>query len=236
MNRYILMIICAAITSPSFAQPQIRVLGDTVCDFDTIYQGEKREAIFEIMNTGNQPLLVQNIESSCGCTAALMSADLIAPNATARLVANFDSKGLLGPMQKVVYVRTNDPVRPELQLGISGSVAQEIESDLYQLTFSHATAGKTTREKITLRNVVTRPIRLLRLISPYKSFRLHFREVVLMPNEAVALDAEFTPVEPGFFSGEVIIQTDSKRQNEISIRFSADVPWPDDFREKLKSP
>ena len=90
MNRYVLMIFCAAIASPAFAQPQMRLLGNTICDFDTIYQGEKREAIFEIMNIWNQPLLVWNIESSRGCTASLMSVDLFSPNSTAWLVASFD--------------------------------------------------------------------------------------------------------------------------------------------------
>jgi len=38
--------------------------------FGEIYQGQQLEHAFRLENTGNAPLLIERIRSSCGCTAA----------------------------------------------------------------------------------------------------------------------------------------------------------------------
>ncbi|MBR5611780.1 MAG: DUF1573 domain-containing protein, partial [Bacteroidaceae bacterium] len=45
-------------------------LPETEKDFGTIPLNEKREYIFKLVNTGNKPLVVYDVVTSCGCTKA----------------------------------------------------------------------------------------------------------------------------------------------------------------------
>jgi len=38
-------------------------------DFGDIYQGDKVAHTFKFENSGNQPLIITNVQTTCGCTA-----------------------------------------------------------------------------------------------------------------------------------------------------------------------
>jgi hypothetical protein len=43
---------------------------ETVIDFGTIKTGDKKQVSFQITNTGNVPLIINRVSTSCGCTVA----------------------------------------------------------------------------------------------------------------------------------------------------------------------
>ena len=58
-------------------------LKETEYSFGKIPQGKPVYHSFEIVNTGSQPLKLDNVQASCGCTTPEWSHDPIAPGATA---------------------------------------------------------------------------------------------------------------------------------------------------------
>ena len=42
-------------------------------DFGEITQGEKVEHVFEFENVGNEPLILSDVRTTCGCTAPEMA-------------------------------------------------------------------------------------------------------------------------------------------------------------------
>jgi hypothetical protein len=76
-------------------------------DFGDIYQGDKVEHIFKLENTGNQPLIITNVQTTCGCTATEWPREPVMPGETASLKVNFDSAGKYGRQNKVISVISN---------------------------------------------------------------------------------------------------------------------------------
>jgi hypothetical protein len=72
-----------------------------------------------ITNRGTQPLTLQIERPIPGVTQAELSADTVAPGQTATLSLKMKWRDILkGDTQNVfVFLKTNDPVRPRLQLG-----------------------------------------------------------------------------------------------------------------------
>jgi hypothetical protein len=79
---------------------------------------------FPIQNQGNEPLLVTGVTTSCGCTVAELSSSVIPPGQRADLVVIFDPAyhETVGPVTRVVWVETNDPDTPLLELRLDADV------------------------------------------------------------------------------------------------------------------
>lgn len=82
-------------------------------DFGEITQGEKVEHVFEFENTGNEPLILSDVRTTCGCTAPEWPREPIAPGKTGRLKVVFNSAGKMGMQNKVITVMSNAVNNPE---------------------------------------------------------------------------------------------------------------------------
>lgn len=76
-------------------------------DFGDIYQGDKVEHIFTFENTGNEPLIITNVQTTCGCTAPEWPRDPVVPGQTADIKVVFNSAGKMGRQTKVITVVSN---------------------------------------------------------------------------------------------------------------------------------
>jgi hypothetical protein len=76
-------------------------------DFGTILQGEVVTASFHFTNTGNAPLLISNVQTSCGCTVGEFPHDPIAPGKDGVIKATYNSKGHHGFQSRSLTVVSN---------------------------------------------------------------------------------------------------------------------------------
>lgn len=76
-------------------------------DFGDIFQGDKVEHVFEFENTGNEPLIITNVQTTCGCTAPEWPKDPVAPGQSGKIKVVFNSTGKIGRQNKVITVVSN---------------------------------------------------------------------------------------------------------------------------------
>ena len=76
-------------------------------DFGDIVQGDKVEHVFELENTGNEPLILSDVRTTCGCTAPEWPREPIVPGETASIKVVFNSSGKMGIQNKVITVMSN---------------------------------------------------------------------------------------------------------------------------------
>jgi hypothetical protein len=112
MRGLVLLIsICASMVFKTTAQnsdgPELSWEKPTY-DFGDIYQGEKVEHTFKFVNSGKEPLVITNVQVTCGCTTPKgWPRDPIMPGGKAELVVLFDSSNKIGRQNKVVTVVSN---------------------------------------------------------------------------------------------------------------------------------
>ncbi len=80
----------------------------TSYEFGDIYKGDKVQHTFKFTNTGSSPLIITNVEVTCGCTIPKgWPRDPIMPGNRGELQVQFDSSGKFGRQNKVVTVVSN---------------------------------------------------------------------------------------------------------------------------------
>lgn len=76
---------------------------------------------FTFLNTGTEPILISNVQASCGCTTPGWSTEPILPGKEGFVTAQFNPIGRPGPFIKGLTISTNG-VPDKLQLTIKGEV------------------------------------------------------------------------------------------------------------------
>ncbi|OJW81926.1 MAG: hypothetical protein BGO69_15380 [Bacteroidetes bacterium 46-16] len=78
-----------------------------VHDFGTVEEGPTADFEFSFTNTGKEPILLQNVHASCGCTTPSYSKDPVLPGKTGIVKASYNTSGRPGPFTKSITVATN---------------------------------------------------------------------------------------------------------------------------------
>jgi hypothetical protein len=80
---------------------------DSTQNFGKVTDGEKVVITFHFKNTGSKPLVISNVQASCGCTVPSKPEEPIAPGAEGKITAEFNSEGRVGKASKNITVTAN---------------------------------------------------------------------------------------------------------------------------------
>ena len=92
-------------------------------DYGTIAVNSDGIRVFEFTNTGDAPLIINEVSSSCGCTIPKKPEAPILPGKTGEIQVKYNT-ALVGPIRKAVTVKSNAET-PTKILSIKGMVKKE---------------------------------------------------------------------------------------------------------------
>lgn len=75
--------------------------------FGKIKKGDKVEHVYEITNTGANPLVISEVKPACGCTVPDYTKDPILPGQKGKITLKFDSASFDGLVSKQAEVYAN---------------------------------------------------------------------------------------------------------------------------------
>lgn len=114
MKRFFMLIAAVTLAAEVFGQGTEKVSGPVIAweksthDFGEMVQGDKVEHIFKFTNTGTEPIVITNVEVTCGCTLPKSwPRDPIAAGGKGEIIVAFNSTGKLGKQNKVITVVSN---------------------------------------------------------------------------------------------------------------------------------
>ncbi|HPW16764.1 MAG TPA: DUF1573 domain-containing protein [Candidatus Aminicenantes bacterium] len=133
-------------------------------DFGQVKQGDVVSHEFVFKNEGGAPLVVESVETTCGCTAALVSEKRIDPGMEGRIKATFDTRGYSGRMTRYLYLVSNDAAAPRRELSLSVDIqvppSARIDVDRYNVDMGIVLEGEAPAAKIRISSVGQRGLRV----------------------------------------------------------------------------
>ena len=117
-DNFVILLIGLFVCASSNLQAQESLQSDTIDivqfyfestehDFGDVNQGETVEYLFDFKNNGNIPLIIQNVLTTCGCTAPEWPKNPIQAGESGQIKVVFDSSSKIGRQNKVITIRSN---------------------------------------------------------------------------------------------------------------------------------
>ena len=95
----------------------------TVIDYGTVNKGDNGVREFVFKNSGNAPLIISNVKSTCGCTIPKKPEKPILPGESEKIQVKYDTKRV-GFIRKSITVTSNAASSPTTILKIKGQVVE----------------------------------------------------------------------------------------------------------------
>ena len=102
---------------------------DTI-DYGTIEKGSDGVRIFEFTNTGDAPLIISSVKSTCGCTVPKKPEGPIMPGETGQIEVKYDTNRV-NPIRKTITVTSNADT-PTVALKIKGTVVDSSKTSVLE--------------------------------------------------------------------------------------------------------
>ena len=106
--------------------PEIKLDKD-IHDYGTIVQNGDGLCHFTITNTGNEPLILSNVRSSCGCTVPKWTKEPIMPGESSVIDVKY-ATNRIGPINKSITITSNAVNAPTKVIRIKGKVIPASEA------------------------------------------------------------------------------------------------------------
>lgn len=221
MKKSVFLVTIALLALPlftAFAQPKLEVVGGTKIEFGDIERGAIAERKVTLKNTGNQTLVINKVQASCGCTGTLVSKEEIPPGKTGEVKITFNSSTFSGPVHKTVTVISNSPGNDREVIEFSAKVTQEVSVTPAQIWFRDAELGKTTTISLTVKNDGKEPLGITGFRSTIEGVILSLPAKQIQPGTSMEIEGIFKPTTiKQVISDNLILKTTSKKQPEVTV-------------------
>jgi hypothetical protein len=140
----------AAAPKDDAAPPHLQ-LRESRVSFGTRYDDEEPEIVFVLANTGGRPLVVEHIDTNCGCARVGEKPASIEPGKSADVHIKIKLDGMSGPITRAASFHTDDPSQPVVRGAIVGEVRPRLVAEPARIRFEPATAQDATAVDIDVK-------------------------------------------------------------------------------------
>ncbi len=120
------------------------------------------ELTFEIHNIGSGSLVLQKKSTSCRCTVAELSQEIVLPGQSAHVTVVWNTGNVTDDdeYRQTVRLATNDPLRPEIEFAVWGQVRELLQCDPSEVVFDNLNPYEQRTITITISSSDGKPFRL----------------------------------------------------------------------------
>jgi Protein of unknown function (DUF1573) len=125
VRLFCLFVLLAALAPASAQDAKKEVAGPRLVvqpasfDFGKAVQNKTLNKEFSIRNFGTADLVIENVSTTCGCTAALLADKVIKPGSTTPLRVSLETRTYSGKVERTVLLRSNDPAASTVEVKVS---------------------------------------------------------------------------------------------------------------------
>ena len=105
-NFFVLLIFVSQILMAQGNKGPIIKFDNESYNFKEIIQGSKAEIDFVFTNVGDEPLIISNVRSTCGCTVPKWTNEPVKPGEKGKITVKYDSNRI-GNFSKQITVSSN---------------------------------------------------------------------------------------------------------------------------------
>ncbi len=192
-------------------------------NFGEVQPEDTPKETVEVRNAGDEPLRIERVGSSCGCTTARLEPSVLAPGEATPLeialsLADYGSDHV----RTRITLVTNDPERPEATVEVSADIVPEFTLEPGELDFGRVKGGREAVRTLEVKPAKGRRIRVTR-VEASERFEVR-REEPDSGEEAYRITVRVPPeLRTGLHQGRVAVVTDVARMARRAVPVRVEV-------------
>jgi hypothetical protein len=200
-----------------WAQGKVEIEGGDTFNWGRVAPGQLKATI-SVRNVGDKPLNISGVRPSCGCTAAPIDKNVLAPGEVGKISVTMNATGS-GPTKKSLTISSDDPLNSEKVIYLTADInpVMTFEPTNYFLV-NLGQVGQPVTTSVTIANRSDGPITVQAPAFVSGNVKVKFamtEAVTVKAGEKLELVAEITPLKVGPVNGEVKVLTSTKEFPEV---------------------
>lgn len=118
-------------------------------DFGKVFESDHYVHDFVVHNRGKADLVIEEVHPSCGCTVANFD-KVIPPGGVGKIQLVLDGHRVSGQFYKTAAVRSNDPVKRQFQISITGTKIPYVNIEPQGTLVMQGRYGEPVAKKLTV--------------------------------------------------------------------------------------
>lgn len=193
------------------------VLAEPYYDFGRIPADKIVSHDFVITNAGNQTLEIYDVRSSCGCTTTTNWNRRIEPGKTGTIPILFNTGGMAGPVQKNLWVISNDTNQPSAVILFTATIWKFIDAIPVVAAFSFGTDFQTNETRIIkLVSNLPEPVTLSEPVCTNRSFKTELKTIEAGKEFELHITV-VPPLGPGSLTVPITMNSSSSNMPVVSV-------------------
>jgi hypothetical protein len=209
----LILLITAFFITPLFSQ-HIEFLNPDKIDVGKVREGEEINGTIKFVNVGNTDVIIKNIRTSCGCTAARPDKQAYAKGDTAVINFAVKTQGFKGNIRKTIRISFENSDIINESFTIQAHIYRDLNVTPDYLQFNQVSQNTDTTitDFFEIQNEADTPIEIKK-ISVYNDLLKIFPENAVIPaHKSHLFQVKFTPKKAGKFDTRISIESNYQQQ------------------------
>ncbi|WP_345223498.1 DUF1573 domain-containing protein [Hymenobacter koreensis] len=208
-------------------------------DFSNVVEGSVATYEFKFKNTGNQPVVIANVQASCGCTTPDWTKTPVLPGKSGFIRASYNSAGRPGQFNKTVTV-TSNAKETSTMLTIKGTVLTKDEMrpkyteaelakspkmvlDRAAHDFGKFESGQTPTARFTVKNTGKSPLELTSVTSNCYCVSFKTAPKAIAPGQSATVELQYAQRQLGQTTETVTLHSNDITGPDAKVTLKATV-------------
>ena len=203
----------------SIRAQQIEYLTPRLIDLGRVREARVIEKTIRFVNMGNKPITIDQVRTTCGCTAAQIVGKAVVSGDTAFIDFTFNPRGYHGVVRKVITVMYEDKDIPEGKFVLQADVYSDLDVEPRFINFGAVKRNADTvlSEYITLENNSKESIYCHKVYTNDDRLHVSAASMAIQPGKKYVINVTLKPVDPGRHTYYVHIQTNNNMKPRINV-------------------
>ncbi|WP_345320236.1 DUF1573 domain-containing protein [Novipirellula rosea] len=194
-------------------------------DFGAVAVAAKTEFRFPVHNPYSQPLHIQSVRASCGCTTPIIENQYVQPGETGAILARFNTGTFRGKKGATLTVVVDQPFYAETRLVVDGYIRSDMVFHPGEISFGRTTQGESSAKTTKILYAGRSDWQVTDVVSNKPWLLPTFKQISRGSGRA---DYEITVViqedaPQGFFQDELTVVTNDRSMPRVPLRVSGQV-------------
>ncbi|MCK4892477.1 MAG: DUF1573 domain-containing protein [Calditrichia bacterium] len=189
---------------------ELELLTPQVMDMGIVTQDSVVHSVIQFRNSGELPLKIKRVQTSCGCTAAELNQLDYQPGESGEIEIQFNTKGFSGVVRKYITIYLEDGSPSSSRVVLQANIKTNIEIkpaylDLQNIDMKSEENGRS----FLVTNNFNEPLVIKEILTNIENLEISYKQITLNPGASEEITITYKPMRVGRSDGYIDLKIEN---------------------------